>query len=73
MVVLTLARYDEEINSIIIYLDGFLHGYGSKNSDEVYSMEENDSIPLENYEMLKVSVLHEINHIRQNICDDRKK
>lgn len=69
----TLARYDEEINSIIIYLDGFLHGYSSKNSDEVYSMEENDSIPLENYEMLKVSVLHEINHIRQNICDDRKK
>lgn len=54
-------------------MDGFLHGYSSKNSDEVYSMEENDSIPLENLEMLKVSVLHEINHIRQNICDDRKK
>lgn len=68
----TLARYDEEINSITIYLDAFLHGYNAKNHNETYSMEEKDSIPLENYEMLKLSVLHEINHMRQNVCDDRK-
>lgn len=68
----TLARYDEETNCIIIYLDAFLHGYNAKNHNETYSMEENDSIPLENYEILKLSILHEINHMRQNICDDRK-
>lgn len=69
----TLASYLPDENKIVIYLDSFLYEYNS--SVNKYVSSDINSISFVTEETLKKlshTVIHEINHMRQYICDDRK-
>ena len=69
---LALAEYNPEDNMIVIYLNSFLPNYDyDMGNYKNFDISDSDQISLEKLDALERCVIHEIDHLRQIICDDR--
>ena len=66
----TLATYSSIDNKITIYLNTFLFDFTEQEEMILYDINK-DIIPNEKIEILKKTMIHELNHMRENACKYR--